>query len=237
MVRVAQISNILDQHADPSLYGPSTLLEMDEKTGKLCFKKGKYYALNPNDLPPEYLTWDGKIDSAFKECEMLVNHLYILSEMGAALLGSGEGSTGQAISGTAMRFKMVNPLAKVRRVSNSMTSAVITLFEQLTGIDADTISVEWKDGLPDDPKETLENANLATKGRQLMPSREAIVKFFDKTLEEADKWLELVAEEPPIKPMTNAVTTVNPRKRGSELGFSDVSKPKEQSATPAKDDQ
>lgn len=131
MTRVGQISAILDKHADPNITGPVSMLEVDESTGEYVLKTGKFFATSPGENKPEYMTWDGQLSSAFKQLEFLVNQLYILSEMGAALLGGQDGSS-QAISGTAMRFKMVNPLAKVRRIANSLTRPVRQLFSVLS---------------------------------------------------------------------------------------------------------
>ena len=52
MTRMAQISNILDKHADPSITGPVSMLSKDEN-GELYFKKGKFYAYTPGETPPQ----------------------------------------------------------------------------------------------------------------------------------------------------------------------------------------
>lgn len=131
MTRVGQISAILDKHADPNITGPVSMLKVNEETGEYYLDTGKFFAVSPGEEKPEYMTWDGQLSSAFKQLEFLVNQMYILSEMGAALLGGQDGSS-QAISGTAMRFKMVNPLAKVRRIANSLTRPVRQLFSVLS---------------------------------------------------------------------------------------------------------
>lgn len=131
MTRVGQISVILDKHADPNITGPVTMLSIDPKTGEAHLKHGKFFAISQGEEKPSYMTWDGQLSAAFEQLEFLVNQLYILSEMGAALLGDQSGGT-VAISGTAMRFKMVNPLAKARRIANSMTRPVRMLFSELS---------------------------------------------------------------------------------------------------------
>lgn len=131
MTRVGQISVILDKHADPNITGPITMLSQDPQTGEYHLKTGKFFATSPGENEPKYMTWDGQLSAAFNQLEFLINQLYILSEMGAALLGGQDGS-GTAISGTAMRFKMVNPLAKARRIANSMSLPVRQLFSELS---------------------------------------------------------------------------------------------------------
>lgn len=148
MTRVGQISAILDKHADPNITGPVSMLTVEESTGEYVLKTGKFFAVSPGEEKPEYMTWDGQLTSAFKQLEFLINQLYILSEMGAALLGGQDGSS-QAISGTAMRFKMVNPLAKVRRIANSLTRPVRQLFSVLSSTaEVDEDAFESPDFVP-----------------------------------------------------------------------------------------
>ncbi len=267
MTRVGQISVILDKHADPNITGPISMLDTDMETGELRLKAGKFFAVAPGDEQPKYMTWEGQLSSAFKQLEILINQLYILSEMGAALLGSTEAG-GQAISGTAMRFKMVNPIAKARRISNSLTRPVKQLFATLSedaevddkfverlrkmqleqaGKTADEleekafdlpvpyrhISVFWYDGLPDDPRENIENAKLATGATKMMPLENAIMEYFGRTHEEALDWIARIhlesaenmanmpGKEPddPNKPGPQDGTGVNPAKKGSTTGL------------------
>ena len=188
MVRVGQISCILDKHADPNITGPVSMLALNPDTGEYYLQTGKFFAVSPGEEHPEYMTWDGQLTSAFRQLEFLINQLYILSEMGAALAGGQDGSA-QAISGTAMRFKMASPLAKVRRIANSMSVPVRKLFSTLSvsylddevteQIPYDHISVFWADGLPDDPRENIENAKLATGEERMMPLKTAIMEYFN----------------------------------------------------------
>ena len=227
MARVGQISIILDKHADPNITGPSTMLSQDPVTGELYLKRGKFFATSQGDNEPKYLTWDGQLSAAFQQLEILINQLYILSEMGAAVLGGQDGSS-VAISGTAMRFKMVNPLAKARRISNSLTNPVRHLLSDLAeSVDFSNISVYWADGLPDDPRENIENAKLATGKEQMMPLKVAIREFFNRSDEEADDWLAALEEdrlkmqepEDPNHPGPQDGTGVNPAKKGSDTGL------------------
>lgn len=231
MVRIGQISVILDKHADPNMTGPVTMLSQDPKTGELYLKRGKFFATSQGDSDPHYLTWDGQLTAAFKQLEILINQMYILSEMGAAVLGGQDGSSA-AISGTAMRFKMVNPLAKARRISNSLTNPVRRLLSALAeNVEFSGVSVFWSDGLPDDPRENIENAKLATGETRMMPLRTAIREFFHRSDKEAEEWIKAIEEaalkaqqrvlqnEDPNKPGPQDGTGVNPMKKGSETGL------------------
>lgn len=199
LTRIGQISKILDVHASPAMSGPASMLQTDPKTGKKFLKAGKFFAVNPGEEAPAYLTWDGQLSAAFQELDILLKQLYMLSELGEALLGT-MGTGGQAISGTAMRFKLANPLIKARRVANGMTLSVKNLISAIsslgfTEISEDDLSVEWEDGLPDDPRELAETARLVTGANQLMPREVAIAEYFDKTASEAADWVRRIDEE------------------------------------------
>lgn len=257
MTRIGQISIILDKHADPNITGPVTMLDMDPTTGEYRLKTGKFFAVSPGEEQPKYMTWEGQLPAAFQQLELLINQLYILSEMGAALLGSTTGGS-QAVSGTAMRFKMVNPIAKARRISNSLTRPVRRLFSTLSAhaevdpkfvkklkelesnapeeeldttlpIPYQNISVFWYDGLPDDPRENIENAKLASGVTKMMPLENAIMEYFGRTHEEALAWIAKIREESenmgqsqekdPNHPGPQDGTGVNPAKKGSTMGL------------------
>lgn len=247
MARVGQISGILDKHADPNITGPVSMLTLDPKSGEYHLNTGKFYAVSPGEEQPRYMTWDGQLTSAFKQLEFLINQLYILSEMGAALLGGQDGS-GQAISGTAMRFKMVNPLAKARRISNALTRPVRQLFSSLSSFNGDTqipysnISVFWSDGLPDDPRENVETCKLATGAIKLMPLEKAIMEYFGRSNEEARQWIKMIEDETresmlltqqvedPNHPGPQDGTGVNSAKKGSITGLTSFNSPTNQKA-------
>lgn len=229
MARVGQISAILDKHADPNITGPVSMLECDARTGEYHLHSGKFFAVSPGEEQPKYMTWDGQLTSAFKQLEFLINQLYILSEMGAALLGGQDGSS-QAISGTAMRFKMVNPLAKARRIANALTRPVRQLFASLSKqLQYENISVLWSDGLPDDPRENIENAKLASGATQMMPLEKAIMEYFNRSNDEAKQWIQMILDErellrpdaieDPNHPGPQDGTGINSSAKGSVTGL------------------
>lgn len=246
MTRVSQISAILDKHADPSMAGPSTMLSKDPQTGEFYLKLSKYYVVTPDDKMPEYLTWDGQLGSAFQQLEFLINQLYILSEMGAALTG-GNLENSNVVTGNAMRSKMVNPLAKARRISNSLTAAVKIIFSvigsNLPDIDKETaepgesedtllprghVSVQWSDGLPNDPREQIEMCKLATGETKMVTLEDGLISYYRKSPEEATRIAETLRNQAAEamqrqqelvvanKPGPQDGTGVNPQKKGGK---------------------
>ena len=237
MTRVAQISNILDKHSDPSMTGPASMLKQNPETGELYLEGGDFYAVSPNEEQPKYLVWDGELDGAFKQVELLLNQLYVVSEMGSALLGVGGSESGQAISGTAMRFKMTNPLAKARRLSNMLTLPTKQLLSGLSTMGYQEvlkkdISVVWQDGLPDDPKEMMDLVKIGTGETRIVPLKVAIEEYLKRTPAEADAWIaanEKAAELAMKRSQETADSNTQPNKaQGSLTGLKSKNRPSDQ---------
>jgi hypothetical protein len=72
------------------------------------------FPVGQGEQPPGYVTWDGQLEAAFKQIDLLMEQLYILSETSAAAFGQLK--AGLAESGTALRRLMMAPLAKVNRI-------------------------------------------------------------------------------------------------------------------------
>lgn len=179
-VRVAQISRILDKHADPHMAGPATALEQNEY-GEYVFKGGgKYFPLEQGDPEPRYITWDGQLEAAFRQIDLLMEQLYVLSETSAAVFGQLK--SGLAESGTALRRLMMTPLAKVNRIRMRLDPAikkVLQLASQLEakygkGVELQTINIAWADGLPQDDKEQTEIWTMRVQNG--LASRETALK-------------------------------------------------------------
>ena len=165
-VRIAQISRILDKHADPNMYGPETALEHDPVTDQWGYRGGgKYFPVGQDEQPPGYVTWDGQLEAAFKQIDLLMEQLYILSETSAAAFGQLK--AGLAESGTALRRLMMAPLAKVNRIRMRFDPALkevlwlASALEKAQGMAGavvlENIHIDWKDGLPDDGQELTQN--------------------------------------------------------------------------------
>lgn len=198
--RMRQILHILDKHADPSMTGPTTMLQRNEMTGELEFKTSQFYAVSPGEEHPEYMTWDGQLSAAFTALEALLNQIYVMSEMGEALMGNSKGS-GQAISGTAMRYKMISPLEKARRVANSFTLPVKKLMASLIQITTGNklryqdINVIWSDSLPKDPRENAELSRLQAGAPQIIPLKHVLMENYDMDTEDAEHYIKEIEED------------------------------------------
>ena len=161
-VRLAQISRILDKHADPNMCGPDSALEQDPQSGQWTFRGGgKYFPVGQGEQPPMYVTWEGQLDAAFKEIEVLMEQFYALSETSAAAFGQLK--AGLAESGSALRRLMMAPLAKTNRIRLRFDPALKNVLMLASGLEVvqgvrdaaklEEIHITWQDGLPDDDAE------------------------------------------------------------------------------------
>ncbi|RKL63028.1 phage portal protein [Thermoanaerobacteraceae bacterium SP2] len=202
-IRVAQISRILDKHADPNMYGPETALEKDPETGQWTFRGGgKYFPVGDGENPPGYVTWDGQLEAAFKQIDLLMEQFYALSETSAAAFGQLK--QGLAESGSALRRLMMAPLAKVNRIRMRFDPAlkkVLKLASELEvaqgmsdAVKLENINIAWRDGLPEDEMEKTQIYSLRVQNG--LASRETALKnlyeFDTQTLK--DELMKITAE-------------------------------------------
>ena len=116
MVRIGQVSRILDKHASPSMSGPQSALEKDSQTGEWRLKAGNYFPRDTKEDPEvSYITWEGQLEASFKQIEKLINILYTISEMGSAVFGDNT-DVGSNTSGYKVKMMMQSALAKVNRI-------------------------------------------------------------------------------------------------------------------------
>ena len=178
MWRLHCADTIMDKHSEPTITGPASALEMDERTGLWLFKAGNYFSRESTDSPDvSYVTWDGNLEANFKELELLLNQLYILSEMGAAFTeGAGGGSTS---SGTALKLRLVSPRIKAQRLTGINDAAVRGAIVALAAVNnlvlnENALALTWRDGLPDDPVEDAQRRSVETGGKQTKSQFSAI---------------------------------------------------------------
>lgn len=210
MVRIGQVSKILDKHAQPSMAGSPTALERDPVSGEWKVKSGTYFAVETGDVAPQYITWDGQLSANFTQIDRLVNLLYSISEMGSAIFGDMTNGAGQATSGEALKRLMISPLAKVNRIRMNFDSAlkdVIINCGKLRNVDLSDVTIAWRDGLPSDSKEEADIMSIRTGGKPTMSQRRALQVYDGMTPEQAEEELGFIAdEEEQANPMTPIMT-------------------------------
>jgi len=217
--RLSQIAVILDKHADPAIAVPAGSLTEDEK-GNPVFHVGRdkvFEVLGKDDVIPVYITWDGKLDAAFKELEFLIDKILMLAEIPPVALGKDNAGTSGA-SGLSIKWRMNSLLAKINRKRQYYNKALkqVLLIAQLLehaqmkkagkrpDYEVTVPIIQFKDGLPDDDLEQAQIAQVRTGGKPIQSQLSAIMEMRGLTEEQALREIERIREEEKAELTVNA---------------------------------
>ena len=217
--RLSQIAVILDKHADPAIAVPAGSLTEDEK-GNPVFHVGRdkvFEVLGKEDITPEYITWDGKLDAAFKELEFLVDKILLLAEIPPVALGKDNSGTSGA-SGLSIKWRMNSLLAKINRkrqyydkglkqvllIAQMLEHAQMKKAFQRPDYEVTVPIIQFKDGLPDDDLEQAQIAQVRTGGKPIQSQLSAIMEMRGLTEEQALREIERIREEEKAELTVNA---------------------------------
>lgn len=168
--RLTRVGRILDIHSEPLLVLPedSGAFTRTADGGIVYDSKKRVLELGPGSGGPEYITWEGHLDAAFREFETDLQQLYALSETCAACFEPSK--LGAQVSGTALRLMLFVPLKKVDRLKMVATPAIQKELKMFSALESargypnaksiDTVSIMWQDGLPEDFRETVQQISM-----------------------------------------------------------------------------
>lgn len=205
--RLSQISVILDKHADPAIAVPAGTLEVDEQ-GNPIFRVAEHKVFEVDgkeDIIPEYITWDGQLEAAFKELEKLVEFLLMTSEIPMVALGKDNAGTSGA-SGLSIKWRLNPLLAKINRKRQYFNEALMqTLYiaqllehaqaKKKPDYTPTVPKIVFKDGLPDDELEMANIMSIRTGGKPTMSQKRAIMLLDGMTEEQAEAEMRQIEEE------------------------------------------
>lgn len=185
--RLVQIDYILWKHSDPTAYGP----EFDE-ADTVRFG-GRYIPLDKTDATPGYMTWDSQLEGAFKELDVLLGLVYQVAETPQWLFGTtlaaDKGGTGTSHTDAgAIKARFMPILSKVKRIRAHVDRAIrnalwkAQLLENAANVGVDGFTayepaypvINWRDGIPQDPKEAAEVAQIRTGNKPTQSVKDAI---------------------------------------------------------------
>jgi len=205
--RITKTDNILDKHGDPILAVPPGVLDEEGKVRKESFGVIEVDTSEAGGAKPEYIVWDAKLESAFKQVENLVNHLFLTSETSLAAFGLDK--NGQAESGRALKFKLLRTIAKKKRKELYFDDGIKQLLYvaqlfakaqklecggvKMTGT-AEVPQIEWQDGVVND---ALEQIELEEKklDNDLTTTKDAISRIDGISDKEAEEKVKEIDEE------------------------------------------
>lgn len=186
--RLSGISEILDKHTKPKLAVPEGIIG----TNGIVYQRDLDMIEVPNGgTAPSYITWDAQLTAAYSELDRVLDLILMVSEMSPSLFGKDNGGT--EASGRALRYRLMNTLAKINRKRTYFDSGlkevlwVAQLLDTMYGtgtypvLDVD---IQWNDGIPDDDESSSDEAiKLFTAG--LITKRKALQMCFPEASEDA----------------------------------------------------
>lgn len=202
--RLTQIASILDKHADPILTVPEGVLEEgpDGVPQQRAAYAKVFEVIGKDGVIPQYVTWDGQLDSAFRELDKLLDMFLSTAEMPPVALGKENAGTSGA-TGVAVKYRMGPLLSKIGRKRQYFNKALTeTLYiAQLLEHAHSTSELDYKpkkphilfsDGLPVDERELVEIMQIRTGGKATLSTADAIKRLDGLTDEQARQAVERI---------------------------------------------
>lgn len=186
--RFSRISEILDKHTNPKLAVPEGIIGTN---GVVYQKDMDLIEIPSGGTAPSYIVWDAQLTAAYSELDRILDAIFTVSEMSPSLFGKDSGGTAE--SGRALRYRLMNTLAKINRKRTYFDSGLkeVLWVSQLLDVKCGLmtyptldVDIQWSDGIPDDTQETSDNAiKLFNAG--LISKRKAIELCFPGLSEDA----------------------------------------------------
>ena len=194
-VRYGQLARVLDKHADPIVAGPRPQALTEDEKEAVRASGGKYFVVEGEESPPQYIVWDAQQAAAFQELDRLKAEFYFASETTPVAFSDSE--LGGAASGTALALRMTQPRHKAARIRMELdpaTKEAIKLAAKLEGWSAEELNIDWSDGLPDDKREQVEIEAQRVQN-QLSSLKGALMRLDDLDEQQAQDELDRIEEE------------------------------------------
>jgi len=199
--RTSQNARILSKHSNPKLAVPAGVLDEHGQVRREAFEMFEVTSTEGGLNKPEYITWDGKLEMAFKEIDELVKFVFLFSEVSPDVFGLGEG--GVAESGRALKFRLLRTLSKIKRKKTYFKEAikkVIYAALLIEGVKPQVPNVIFQDGLPSDEKEEAEIREIQIANGELSTESAVRARMVDETEEEIQAEIDRIKGE-------NAIST------------------------------
>lgn len=146
--RFTGMRKVMDRFTNPSMYGDSANVRMDQATGEATVDiDGQFFPVDPNGVRPGYLVWDASLQQSFA---WLINaQRLLLAQCGISPFGYGVEQQAGDLSGRALRryaFRQALAESNIRRVLivalRRVFAAALTAFTGEAYTDLD-VSVSW----------------------------------------------------------------------------------------------
>jgi hypothetical protein len=162
-------AEVLAKFSRPKPMAGASAFTFDHAKQKWVWKTDEAIIVEKDEPTAQYLTWQAQLEDVQREIDGLYKQL--LKDF--ALTDDDE--LNKAESGTAIRLKQSETLAKVRWLATEYKKALAVVLSLKSKLDAalgvgqvafepDVVQVHLQDGIPDDPRETIQTCALAVAG-------------------------------------------------------------------------
>lgn len=205
-MRLSLIAEILDKHSDPAMAVPPGSLDEDENGNPIFHaQRDKIFEYEQGDPEPKYITWNGQLESAFRELDKLVDFLLMAAEIPAVVLGKDNAGTSGA-SGSGIKQRMNSLLLKIKRKRQYFEKGlrrvllIAQLLEHAKARNPDYKVVEeprilFNERLADDEMEKAQIASIRSGGKPTKSQKSILMEDYKLTEEQADREIERIREE------------------------------------------
>jgi hypothetical protein len=150
--KTTQLARIMLKHADPLLFVATSQAGPD---GNLRTSDGVLYGDSP-DAMPKFVTWESQSTAALEDRKFALLAFATAAEMPLSYLGVKDDATAE--SAAKMRLSATNAISKAQRKAAYYTAgirlAIVRAFAaQNRLVEPAAISVQTRDGIPDDESE------------------------------------------------------------------------------------
>lgn len=205
-MRLSLIAEILDKHSDPAMAVPPGSLDEDEE-GNPIFHAGrdKVFETEQGEMKPEYITWNGQLEAAFKELDKLVDFLLMTAEVPPVVLGKDNAGTSGS-SGSGIKQRMNSLLLKIKRkrqyfekgLKQILLIAQMLEHERARNLDYEIVErprILFNERLADDEMEKATVAQIRTGGKPTVSQKTVLMEDYGLTEEQAERELGRIQEE------------------------------------------
>lgn len=198
--RITRDRHILDKHSSPKLAVPPGVLDKEGKVRRSSFEMFEVAAHQSGMMKPEYLTWDGNLESSEKNLDRLLKFVMLISETAPDVFGLNEAGPE---SGRALRLRLIRTVAKIRRKKRYYNRGLQTLLYEVgqyrkannIGTDFDDVTIEFQDGLPTDYREEAEIRDIDRRAGAVSVEQAVRERNPDWTEEQISAEVTLILDE------------------------------------------
>jgi len=191
---------VLRKFTHPRPMAGQSAFTFDHAKQKWVWKSEEAIILDAGEQPAQYLTWQAELGAV--EVEICDLYKQLLKDFSL----TDDDEVNKAESGTAIRLKQSETLAKVRWLASEYQKKVPIIYSlkskvsKESSFEPDKVQVKLKDGIPNDPKEDAEIASIWYAAGAMSTEAMLEARGLKEGSEAFDKELERLKAAQPVAP-------------------------------------